>query len=99
MLDWDTRRYTVQEKCHRDALERSPIVAARYAAGSGINGVLRGRNQFPAVGFHTLLAQKIDSQIDRSETLREHSQIKYDKRKSALKAMEDRLAKFSNSKL
>jgi len=60
-LELDTNRFKIQKACHKQAFSSSPEVARRYAETSGIDKLLKGRNQYPTNGFHTLLVSKIDS--------------------------------------
>lgn len=75
-LELDTMRYQFKKEQHKKLKARSPELAAKYAQNSGIEGLLKGKNQYHPHGFHSLLAQKFDQKKERTTVQKLHQQIK-----------------------
>lgn len=69
-LELDTKRFAIKKKDVEKLKKVSVSHAKRYAEFQKIdNHHMRGRNQYPSTGFHSLVTRKYDRSLDERDNI------------------------------
>lgn len=66
-MELDTRRYKIQKQ---DCESLDSKFNERFARFSNIENAMRNHSQYPATGFHAVMAKKFDNSLSNKSSLK-----------------------------